>query len=282
MPAVKTKDSNMLEQAYTAIKLEREDHVLFLTLNRPQVRNAMSLTMVKELSHVFNFLEQDLTVRAVVLRGEGGSFCAGGDIKDMAAARASTAKSTDLDKKSDPFYELNKTFGELILQMNQLPQVVIAILDGAVLGGGFGLACVTDVAIATASTQFAMPETTLGIPPAQIAPFVVKRIGLTQARRLALLGSRFGGEESVKLGISHFYAKDEDDVQRILGETLDSVKKCAPAANAMTKQLMLKAAEHDAKSLIDDAAKAFSSAVQGQEGIAGTMAFMQKKPAPWA
>ena len=267
----------MLEQAYTAIKLEREDHVLYLTLDRPQVRNAMSLTMVKELSQVFTHLEQDLSVRAVVLRGEGGSFCAGGDIKDMAAARASAAKSD-----SDPFYELNKTFGELILQMNQLPQVVIAILDGAVLGGGFGLACVTDVAIATASTQFAMPETTLGIPPAQIAPFVVKRIGLTQARRLALLGSRFGGEESVSLGISHFYAKDEDEVQRLLGQTLDSVKRCAPGANAITKKLMLKAADHEAESLIEDAAKAFSAAVQGKEGTAGTMAFIHKKPAPWA
>jgi len=127
-----------------------------------------------------------------------------------------------------------------------------------------------------------MPETTLGIPPAQIAPFVVKRIGLTQARRLALLGSRFGGEESVQLGISHFYAKDEEEVQRLLGKTLDQLKKCAPQANAITKKLMLKAAENEAESLIEDAAKAFSAAVQGGEGLAGTMAFVQKQPAPWA
>jgi len=267
----------MLDQAYTAIKLEREDHILHLTLDRPQARNAMSLTMVKELAQVFTYLEGDLSIRAVVLRGEGGSFCAGGDIKDMASARAAAAKSD-----TDPYFELNKTFGELILQMNQIPQVVIAILDGAVLGGGFGLACVTDVAIATSTAMFAMPETTLGIPPAQIAPFVVKRIGLTQARRLALLGSRFGGEESVQLGISHFYAKDEDEVQRLLGQTLDQLKKCAPHANAMTKKLMLKAADNEAESLIEDAAKAFSEAVQGKEGMAGTMAFVQKQPAPWA
>ena len=83
-------------------------------------------------------------------------------------------------------------------------------------------------------------------------------------------------------GHLNFYAKDEDEVQRLLGETLDSIKKCAPAANAMTKKLMLKAAEHEAESLIEDAAKAFSAAVQGKEGTAGTMAFVQKKPAPWA
>ena len=267
----------LLENAYTCINLEKNDWVLHVNLDRPQSRNAMSLVMVKELSEVFTALESDLSIRAVVLRGEGGHFCAGGDIKDMAGARAAAAKS-----ETDPYYELNKQFGELILQMNQIPQVVITILEGAVLGGGFGLACVSDVAIASSTAKFGLPETSLGIPPAQIAPFVVKRIGLTQARRLALLGARFGGEESVQLGISHFYAEDDEAIDRLLGQTLDQVKNCAPEANAVTKQLILKAAEHEAEELIDDAAKAFSKAVQGSEGVAGTMAFVQKKPAPWA
>lgn len=269
----------MLEQAYTCIKLERDSQtpwILNLTLDRPQSRNAMSLVMVNELTQVFSALEQDLSIRALVLRGEGGHFCAGGDIKDMASARAEAAKS-----EHDPYFELNRKFGVLISQMNQLPQVVVVVLEGAVLGGGFGLACVSDVAIATSSAKFGMPETTLGIPPAQIAPFVVKRIGLTQARRLALLGSKFAGEEAVKLGIAHFYAEDDEQVNVLLGQTLDQIKKCAPNANAITKKLMLAAAEHDAQSLIDDAARAFSEAVQGAEGMAGGMAFIQKKPAPW-
>lgn len=267
----------MLDQEYKSIKLNRDDWVLNVTLNRPKARNAMSLEMVGELGQVFTALASDLSIRAVVLRGEGGHFCAGGDIKDMAGARAAAAKS-----ENDPYFELNKQFGELIVQMNQLPQVMVTVLEGAVLGGGFGLACVSDVAIAASTAKFGLPETSLGIPPAQIAPFVVKRIGLTQARRLALLGARFGGEESVRLGISHFYAEDDAAIDRLLGETLNDVKKCAPQANAMTKQLILKAADNAAEDLIEDAAKAFSSAVQGQEGVAGTMAFVQKKPAPWA
>lgn len=267
----------MLDQEYSSIKLDKNDWVLNVTLNRPKARNAMSLEMVGELGQVFTALESDLSIRAVVLRGEGGHFCAGGDIKDMAGARAAAAKADN-----DPYFELNKQFGELIVQMNKLPQVMIAVLEGAVLGGGFGLACVSDVAIAASTAKFGLPETSLGIPPAQIAPFVVKRIGLTQARRLALLGARFGGEESVRLGISHFYAEDEAAIDRLVGATLDDVKKCAPQANAMTKELLLKAAEQEAESLVEDAAKAFSSAVQGQEGVAGTMAFVQKKLAPWA
>lgn len=271
----------ILETAYTCIQLEQHDWVLHVTLDRPQSRNAMSLAMVKELGSVFSALESDLSIRAVVLRGEGGHFCAGGDIKDMASARANAAASA-ASGGTDPYFELNKQFGELIALMNRIPQVVITILEGAVLGGGFGLACVSDVAIASSTAKFGLPETSLGIPPAQIAPFVVKRIGLTQARRLALLGAKFDGKTSVELGISHFYADSEEDIERLLGQTLDQVKNCAPAANAMTKALILKAAEQDAESLIEEAARAFSSAVQSQEGVAGTMAFVQKKPAPWA
>jgi len=272
----------LLENAYTCINLEKNDWVLHVNLDRPQSRNAMSLVMVKELSEVFTALESDLSIRAVVLRGEGGHFCAGGDIKDMASARSEVARAAAAKSETDPYYELNKQFGELIVQMNRIPQVVITILEGAVLGGGFGLACVSDVAIASSTAKFGLPETSLGIPPAQIAPFVVKRIGLTQARRLALLGARFGGEESVQLGISHFYAEDDQAIERLLGQTLDQVKNCAPEANAVTKQLILKAAENEAEALVDDAAKAFSKAVQGSEGVAGTLAFVQKKPAPWA
>ncbi|HCP21930.1 MAG TPA: enoyl-CoA hydratase, partial [Marinobacter hydrocarbonoclasticus] len=87
----------------------------------------------------------------------------------------------------DPFYKLNRAFGQMIQQVNESSKVVIAITEGAVMGGGFGLACVSDLAIAGPTAKFGMPETTLGVIPAQIAPFVVERIGLTQARRLALL-----------------------------------------------------------------------------------------------
>src|SRR5690606_32924520 len=136
-------------------------------------------------------IHDDRTVRAVVLRGAEGHFCAGGDIKDMANARASVGKT-----EADPFFTLNREFGRLITAVNQAPQTVIVVAEGAVLGGGFGLACVSDVAIAAASAKFGLPETGLGVIPAQIAPFVVTRIGLTQARRLALLGARFDGAEA--------------------------------------------------------------------------------------
>ncbi|SNS86398.1 enoyl-CoA hydratase/isomerase family protein [Pseudomonas segetis] len=250
-----------------------EQGVLTVTLNRPESRNAMSLSMVEELTQVFSQLNQDQQVRAVVLRGAGGHFCAGGDIKDMANARAVGI---------DAYRELNRAFGIMLEQAQRLPQVVIALLEGAVLGGGFGLACVSDVAIAADDAKFGLPETTLGILPAQIAPFVAKRIGLTQARRLALTAARFSGQEAARLGLVHFSEASAAEIEQRLDETLAQIKRCAPQANAATKALLLDTELQPLGQLLDDAAQSFANAVLSPEGIEGTMAFVQKRTPGWA
>lgn len=275
----------MLPETDTLL-LEQKDHALFITLNRPDVRNAMSLTMVREIMAVFEHIKNNREIRAVVFRGTGHHFCAGGDIKDMVNARAALTKTagepTNGVIAGDPFQELNREFGRMILQVNRAPQVVLAILEGAVLGGGFGLACVTDVAIAHHAAKFGLPETGLGIPPAQIAPFVVTRIGLTQARRLALLGCRFNGKEALRLGIVHHVVADDDEITTLTEEILGQIKRCAPHANVVTKDLMLSVGDIPLENLLDNAAESFSQAVQGSEGQEGTMAFMQKRLPKWA
>ncbi|MGH8454827.1 MAG: enoyl-CoA hydratase/isomerase family protein, partial [Nevskiales bacterium] len=195
----------------------------------------------------------------------------------MANARQAKASAD-----SDPVADYNRNFGRLLRKVNAAPQATIAILEGAVLGGGFGLACVTDIAIAHKDASFGMPETGLGIPPAQIAPFVVERIGLSQARRLGVCGARFKGEEALKLGLVHFVASDEAQIQQLLGELLAQIRRCAPGANAMTKSIMLSVGRMDPDAILDDAARKFSEAVRGAEGVEGTMAFVQKRLPKWA
>lgn len=253
--------------------LTLEAGVLHLTLNRPESRNAMSLAMVEELRGVLAAVRDDVGVRALVLRGAGGHFCAGGDIKDMATARAAGAEA---------YQALNRAFGALLEEAQQAPQVLIAVLQGAVLGGGFGLACVSDIAIAEQGAKFGLPETSLGILPAQIAPFVVKRIGLTQARRLALTAARFDGLEAVRLGLVHFVEADAQALAERLGEVLEQVRRCAPGANAATKALLLASESEPLGPLLDRAAGLFASAVVGAEGSEGTLAFVQKRPPNWA
>src|SRR3990167_6174073 len=203
----------------STLLIERFGFTVHVTLNRPECRNAMSLFMLTELDALFDSLQDDRSVRAVVIRGCNGHFCAGGDIKDMANARAKAMAATS--DATSSFYELNRAFGRVMLRANELPQVLITVLEGAVLGGGFGLACVSDVGIAAHNAQFGMPETSLGVIPAQIAPFVVQRIGLTQARRLALLGERFDGAEAVRLGIAHYLAQDAGDIEKLLNAVLN-------------------------------------------------------------
>ena len=257
----------------TTLLLNLEAGVLHVTLNRPDSRNAMSLAMVGELRAVLDSVHADLSVRAIVLRGAGGHFCAGGDIKDMAGARAAGAAA---------YRELNRAFGAMLEQAQHAPQVLVAVLEGAVLGGGFGLACVSDIAIAAQTAKFGLPETTLGILPAQIAPFVVKRIGLTQARRLALTAARCNGSEAARLGLVHFCEADSAAIEARLSEVLGQIRLCAPQANAATKALLLATEQQALGALLDRAAEQFAAAVTGAEGVEGTLAFMQKRAPTWA
>lgn len=247
--------------------------VLTVTLNRPHKRNAMNAQLVDELMAVFYAIEDDRSVRAVVLRGSEGNFCSGGDIGGM---------QTRPEDASRAAWEFNRGFGRLITRVNRAPQVVIVLLEGAVLGGGFGLACVSDVAIADRSAKFAMPETGLGIIPAQIAPFVVTRIGITQARRLALLGERVDGQAALQLGLVHYLTGSDAEMQEVLATVLKQVRRCAPGANAATKALMLAVGDVELERLLDGAADSFVTAMQGPEGQEGTQAFLEKRSPAWA
>ncbi len=259
----------------TTLALRREGAVLHVTLNRPEVRNAMSLAMVRELIDVAKAAEADGTTRAIVLRGAGGHFCAGADLKDMAGARARLAEDPDAVVK------VNAAFGELCVAYAGSGLAIVGVLEGAVMGGGFGLACVTDVAIAADNTVFRLPETSLGVLPAQIAPFLVERLGFAEAKRLAVTGSRITAAEALVIRLVHEVCTPAE-LEPALRRTLGDILSCAPAALAATKALMARARWQRAESLVQDAAQAFAKAALGPEGIEGTTAFLQKRKPNWA
>jgi len=259
----------VINDNFSTLIVKDEFPVLTITLNRPSVANAMNLQMVNELMQVMIHVETN-QYRVLVLQGSNGNFCAGGDIKDMQLAK----------NDNNALIELNRAFGLLIEKANTLPAVVVCLLQGAVLGGGFGLACISDVAIAQTSAKFALPETSLGIIPAQIAPFVVQRIGLTATRRMALLGLRIDANQALTIGLIHQLANDEVDLTQQLNQTIKLALKCAPDANQVTKTLLHDVANMPMTELLDKAAVSFAKAVS-TEGIEGATAFMQKRPAHW-
>lgn len=255
---------------------ELKGGVLHLTLNRPEKRNAMSLAMVEALQHALRESADNTDIRVIVIRGSGGHFCAGGDISDMAQARQAAMAG-----QADSFKVMNRQFGTLLTQVNEQPQTVICVTEGAVLGGGMGLACAADITLTSVDAQFGLPETTLGVVPAQIAPFLVQRIGVTQTRYLALTGARFKGEEAERLGVAH-KAVAQDNMDKTLTTLINQVLRCAPHANRATKSLLHNTLRNPLESVLDEGAEAFAAAVQSAEGAEGTMAFMQKRKPTWA
>ncbi|MHB8949172.1 MAG: enoyl-CoA hydratase/isomerase family protein [Rhodoferax sp.] len=270
---------------YEAIKVQQKGATAYLTLDRPALRNAMSLEMVAELRAALAALEADGSVRVVVLRGAGGHFCAGADLQDMAAARMRAMQSPTEPVQSsgalDAMAQANAQFGELCVAYANTPLALVVVLEGSVMGGGLGLACVADVALACESAVFRLPETALGVVPAQIAPFLVQRLGYSQAKRLAVTGGRLNAANALAIGLVHAVHAPEQ-IDAALAAVLTDIQACAPGAIAATKALMAKARLNEPASLVQEAALIFSRAAQGPEGLEGTTAFLQKRKPSWA
>ena len=254
--------------------LRHDGPVLHVTLNRPEVRNAMSLAMVLELRQALAAAEADGKTRVLVLRGAGGHFCAGADLKDMAGARARLAED------AEALVKVNAAFGDLCVAFANTGLATVAVLEGTVMGGGFGLACVVDVALAGTSALFRLPETSLGVVPAQIAPFLVERLGYAEAKRLAVTGGKLDARAALELRLVHeMHAAGALD--HALADVLASILHNAPGAVAATKALMARARFHPPASMVQHAAEVFSKAALSAEGIEGTTAFLAKRKASW-
>jgi len=260
----------------TALLLEPKGSVLTIWLNRPEAKNALSAEMVAELGAVLDAIRDDRSLRTVILRGKGGVFCAGGDIKGFKSGLQ------DGEPSRDDVARGNRSFGDLMLKLNEQPQAVIILVEGAAIGGGLGLACVGDVTIVTRDARFRLSETSLGIPPAQIAPFVTERVGLTQARRLMLTGARFEGEEAVRCGIGHILAEDVADMEAKCAEVVAQIALCAPVANAVTKGIVFETTRLPRPQALDFAARGFADCMLSAEGREGVAAFVEKRKPQWA
>lgn len=300
---------------FQTLLARQEAGVLYLTLNQPQSRNAMSLVMVRELRAALADAEASAAdaaasgdapapIRVVVLRGAGGHFCSGGDLKDMAAARMAPAAGGP-----DPLIAVSSAFGELCAAFARSPLATVAVLEGSVMGGGFGLACAVDIAIATETAAFRLPEVHRGIVPAQIAPFLVERLGYSQAKRLAISGASVDAHQAFALGLVHelvgrapaaaqietthaaatgaaAVAAVEAAVEAAIAATLAPILRTlllgAPAAIAATKSLMAAARFTAPGDLVLRAAELFAAAARGPEGAEGMTAFLQKRKPAWA
>ncbi len=256
--------------------VERDGPVLKVTLNRPEARNALSPTMVRELAEVFRDAREDAGVRVVVLMGAGGNFCAGGDLKGMEGSDAARSAGTETTAAS------NRRFGAFLEMADALPKAVIALIDGAAMGGGVGLIAIADWVIAAQPAQIGTPEVTVGIVPAQITPFLVQRIGYAQTRRLATFGLRLAAEDAQRIGLVHEIAEGRDELMAKGVAAVNQCLRCAPQAVAETKRLVRASLpERPLGPVLDEASMIFAAALAG-EAREGIRAFVEKRKPVWA
>ncbi len=282
-----TQSKNLSKAAALIAEVdERDPSILRLWFNRPDAKNSLNEELTGALHDILDRVRDDRNIRTIILRGKGGIFCAGADIKGF---RSNLQGSKQGQKQSASHKEVakevaagNRSFGDLMIKLNEQPQTVIMLVEGAAIGGGLGLTCIGDITIVAKQTRFRLSETSLGIPPAQIAPFVAERIGLTQARRLMLTGAKFTGADAVKFGIGHILAEDEGDLEQICQQVLAQIALCAPSANAITKAILFKAARSARPEALDFAADGFAQCMLGPEGREGVAAFLEKRKPYWA
>lgn len=260
---------------YQTLIADQQGTNLFLTLNRPAARNALNPTMISELEDLFAKLRSNPAVKTVILRGSGGHFCAGADLKMLGQ---STAPQPG---KPDPLAVENRRFGALLESVMDAPQVVVAVIEGYALAGGLGLACASDVAILRSDAHFGITEVALGLVPAQMGPFVAMRIGASNARRLALTSARFDAKEALRLGIGHFLAADANEMDFLLTKILGQIDHGAPMALAATKAIFNEAIRKPLPAALDFAAETLAITLRGPEASEGMRAFAEKRRPKW-
>ena len=242
--------------------VDEDGPVLRVTLDRPDVRNAFNDELIAALSELFSNIAPG--VRAVVLAGNGPAFCAGGDLQWMKKAAGYSEQQN---------FEDALRLAGLFESICRSHAVVISKIHGAAFGGGCGLVAASDIAIAGDRALFAFSEVRLGLVPATISPFVIRKIGHGHARALFTTGEAFGAEHALRIGLVHEIA---DDLDAAVEKKLMAILSAGPHAIATSKAI----AQADPMEL-EESARVLAKARAGAEGKEGVAAFLEKRMASY-
>ena len=260
-----------------SVRREIRRGVVTLTLDRPNARNALTSEMIDTLTQAFEAAQRAPETRAVVLRAEGTTFSAGGDFAAFRALMATPPPPGE----PDPIVAFNRAFGALLERLATLDVPTIAVASGSAHGGGVGLVAACDFAFARADATFRMPEVTLGLPPAQIAPFVADRIGRGPALRCMLTGAPVAAPEALRIGLIDEIAADDAGLEAIVRRTLDALGRAEPAAVRATKRIVLRGREAPRPATLDFAAERFASALRSGTASEGIAALAERRHSAW-
>ncbi len=263
---------NMLPKT-EVLDLELSQGWLTVWFNQPARRNPITDGVITELLAVCTAIRDQRSIRGLTLRGRGGFFCAGGDLANF--QKMANAEREDV-------ITMSASIAALFVALDTLPQVTIALIEGAAMAGGLGMACCCDVAIGERNAKFAFTETAIGISPAQIARYVLRKAGVATGRRLMLTAARLDGTAALHAGLLDFVGADCAEVEGIERGIRADVLRCAPGAVAATKQLLAQIPLTDSAQIPRLAGENFTDCLRGPEGQEGVASFMEKRKPQWA
>jgi methylglutaconyl-CoA hydratase len=249
-----------------------EGGIARVTLNRPAVHNALDDKLIADLLATLEKIAEDRTVRLVMLTGEGASFCAGGDLAWMR-------------RTADYTYEQNLAdammLARLLNTLNTIPQPTVALVNGPAYGGGVGLVACCDIAVAADTAKFSLSEVRLGLIPATISPYVVRKIGESSARRYFLTAEVFEAAAAQQMGLVHEVVA-ATDIDKGAQFFVKRLREGGPAAQSAAKQLIARVAGAPIdEGLMADTAERIAEARASAEGKEGTEAFLAKRAPSW-
>lgn len=249
-----------------------ERNVAWLTLNRPDAKNALSNELMAELRTAMTLIGKNESIRAVVLSGNGDIFCAGGDLKGMNRQAENTRDGRLADAAE---------FAATLRELNELPQLLIGRINGSAFGGGVGLVSLCDIAIGQSGATFRLTEVTLGLIAATISPYVVAKVGVPNARRMMLNAFPMDGHTASRLGLLDVVVDSVEDLDVAVEQELAHVLKCAPGAVSDTKKLIRFVTTHDLDESVDYTVNALADAWETDEIKEGIDAFFSKRKPSW-
>ena len=262
----------MAEGTYSTLRLEREGPLRRVVLSRPDVRNAFDEEMIRDLTAVLTALSADSGARAVVLSGDGKTFCAGADVNWMRRA-ASYSREENLEDA--------RRMAKMLRTIDTCAKPVVGQIRGAAIGGGVGLAAVCDIVVASDNTVFSLAEVKLGILPAAISPYVLRAIGPRQARDCFLTGERFGAEEARRIGLVHRVVADAE-LEEAVSAKVAALLTSGPEAVAAAKRLIESVAGKDIDAAFSETSQAIAERRASEEGREGLSAFLEKRKPSWS
>jgi len=248
------------------------DGVVFVTINRPAKKNAFDAATIAALHEAFETLHGADRVRAVFIRGAGGTFSAGADLNWMRDA----AGWSESDNRDDAM-----GLAKMLKALHDIPALTVAVVEGNAMGGGAGIVAACDMAVAVEGARFAFSEVKLGLIPATIAPYVIEAVGARRARQLFLTANAFDADYAAHAGLIDLVLP-EGSVDEFISMLSDSLTNNAPGAMGEAKRLVNDIAHHKIDNgLIDETAKRIARARVSDEGREGVAAFLEKRKANW-